>query len=242
MLISFVIPAHNEERLIGATVNALHRAARELGVEYEVVVAADTCTDRTAVIAAGAGARVVACDHRQISKARNAGAAAAAGDRLIFVDADTVVPPGAVREALDAWRTGAAGGGAPIQFDGEIPGWAKIMLPATLWLFRVARFTGGCFLFCTREALNAAGGWDETLYASEELTLASAIKRRFGRKRFVIIRARVLTSGRKLRDYSGWEIVRILTRITLSGRGAVRRREGLELWYERRWEGPNGGA
>jgi hypothetical protein len=43
-----------------------------------------------------------------------------------------------------------------------------------LWLFRRLRFTGGCFLFSTRAAFEAVGGFDETLYASEELTLCRA--------------------------------------------------------------------
>ncbi len=65
--------------------------------------------------------------------------------------------------------------------------------------------TGGCFLYCTREAFDAVGGFDESLFASEELTMSSALQRFGGRRRFVIIRTPVITSGRKLRVYSGWK-------------------------------------
>ena len=74
MLISFVIPAHDEEHLLPRTLDAIHATARELGLEYEIVVADDASTDRTAALAQERGARVVSIARRQISAARNAGA------------------------------------------------------------------------------------------------------------------------------------------------------------------------
>src|SRR5205814_1448546 len=117
-IISFVVPAYNEERLIGGTLDAIHAAAREIGQHYEVIVADDASTDRTAAIARAHGARVIAVRFRQIARVRNAGARAATGSVLIFVDADTIVTPVTVRRTLDALAGGAAGGGAAIAFDG----------------------------------------------------------------------------------------------------------------------------
>src|SRR6185503_6725156 len=124
---------------------------------------------------------------------RRAGAAEARGDILIFVDADTVVPPRAVLEAAAAIKAGAIGGGAGITFDGWVPWYAHAMLWPTLLLFRVFRYTGGCFLFCTRAAYDASGGWSEEVYAGEEILMAQSLKRQ---GRFVIIRTPVITSGR----------------------------------------------
>ena len=98
IVISFIIPAHNEEALIGQTLSALHESVRTLGESYEIIVANDASTDRTAAIALEHGARLVAVDRREIAAARNAGARAATGDLLIFVDADTIV----TRKALQA--------------------------------------------------------------------------------------------------------------------------------------------
>ena len=93
-MLSFIIPAHDEELLLGATLGSLHAAAVLIGASYEVVVVDDASTDSTASIAAANGARVISVNHRKIGAARNAGAQHATGALLIFVDADTIVPLG----------------------------------------------------------------------------------------------------------------------------------------------------
>src|SRR4051794_3810156 len=69
-MISFIIPAHNEEELIGRTLRALHETARKVEEAYEVIVASDASSDRTDEIARQHGARVIAVDHRQIAATR----------------------------------------------------------------------------------------------------------------------------------------------------------------------------
>src|SRR5258707_45192 len=120
-MISFVVPAYDEERLLGATLRAIHGAARACGEAYEVIVADDASADRTADVATLYGARVVGVAHRQIAATRNSGARAAAGERLIFVDADTIVDEAAVRAALAAMKSGAVGGGDPVALDEGLP-------------------------------------------------------------------------------------------------------------------------
>ena len=110
-MVSFIIPAHNEEALLGRTLASVHAAARALGEPYEVVVADDASTDRTGAVAREQGARVVAVNRRQIAAARNAGARAAAGGLLVFVDADTVVTPRVVRAAARALSRGRSAAG-----------------------------------------------------------------------------------------------------------------------------------
>ncbi len=236
MLISFAIPAHNEQGLLPATIAAIHDAARQLAIEYEILVADDASTDRTAAVARELGATVIPIEARQIAAARNAAARLARGGILIFVDADTCVTPGAVREAIAAIQRGAVGGGAMVRFDGRIPFWARCTLGVTIVLFRLLRYTGGCFLFCTRRAFDAAGGWDESLFASEEIEMARRLKR-LGR--FVIVGAPVVTSGRKLRAYSGREILGIFLKLGLSPRASVRSRDRLDIWYGPRRPDPS---
>src|SRR5262249_51904043 len=73
-MLSFIVPAYNEQLLIGRTLGALHAAAGALREPYEVIVADDASTDETAAIAHAHGAQVVSVNHRQIAATRNAGA------------------------------------------------------------------------------------------------------------------------------------------------------------------------
>ena len=234
-MISFIVPAYNEQALIGRTLDALNRAATSIGETYEIVVADDSSNDQTAEIAEARGARVTRVNVRQIAATRNAGAREAVGDRFIFVDADTVVSEAVVRSAIEAMNVGAVGGGSGARFDGQVPPWAELLNPLFVRAFRAMGIACGCFLFCTREAFEAAGGFDETLFASEEITMSLALKR-VGR--FVVVPESVVTSGRKLRMYSCKEMLTPFVSYLRSGRKALKTREGLDLWYADRREDP----
>jgi len=234
--VSFVVPAHNEEPLIGATLDAIHAAARGVALPYEIVVANDASTDATAAIALAHGARVVDCEHRQIARVRNTGARASSGDVLIFVDADTIVSPAVVRASLAALDRGAVGGGPSVHVEGPQPWWGPVALFALIECMRVMRWAAGCYVFCRRTAFDTVGGFDEQLFVAEEIALSRALQR-VGR--FVILRERVLTSGRKMRTHSAWDLVRLLTGFVRYGPALLRSRERLSLWYgERRHEPP----
>jgi cellulose synthase/poly-beta-1,6-N-acetylglucosamine synthase-like glycosyltransferase len=227
-MLSFVVPAHNEEASITATVQAIAAAAAAAGVPHEIIVVDDACDDRTGELAAAAGARVVAVAYRQIAATRNAGARAATGSVFVFVDADTLIAADVVMGVSRVMASGAVGGGAAVRFDEPVPRWVKWVLPAAIWLARLRRFTGGCFLFASRQAFEAVGGFDETLFAAEELRLCKLLR---ARGEFVILRESVLTSGRKLRTYSGWELIASAARIAVAGWAGVRDRSRLDIWY-----------
>jgi glycosyltransferase involved in cell wall biosynthesis len=234
-MISFVVPAYNEALLLGATLDALHLAARALGEEYEIIVVDDASTDATAQIAERHGVRVVSVAHRQIAATRNSGARAAHGELLIFVDADTIVNEAVVRAAVDALHGGAVGGGAAVAFEGAVPLYGRLLLPVMVWLFRATRWAAGCFVFCTRAAFDAVGGFDESFYCAEELVLSRALKRH---GRFVVLREAVTTSGRKLRTHKVREILPLLGRLALGGSRILKQRDGKDLWYAERREDP----
>src|SRR6188768_740915 len=92
MLVSVVVPAFNEEKLLAQSLRAIKEsctAFAERGWKWEIVVCDNNSTDRTAEIAAEEGATVVFEPINQISRSRNKGAGIASGDWLIFVDADS---------------------------------------------------------------------------------------------------------------------------------------------------------
>jgi glycosyltransferase involved in cell wall biosynthesis len=234
-MLSIIVPAYNEEQLLGRTLRAAIAAAKASGEPWEIIVADDASTDRTAAIALEHGARLVRVHHRQIAATRNAGARAAKGDLLIFVDADTVVTAAAVRAAARAMYAGAVGGGCTVYFDGVLPMWARLLLSAFMAAYRACHLAAGCFLFCTREAFEAVGGFDEKLFGSEELTMSNALKRC---GRFVVLRDHVITSARKIRAYSVRELLSPLTAVLRAGPKALQRREALAIWYGERRDDP----
>lgn len=228
MMFSFIIPAHNEERLLGRTLTAIRQAMETVGGLYELIVADDASTDATARIAREHGAHVVHVDYRQISRVRNAGAERARGELLVFVDADTIVNADVLRAGRQAIADGAVGGGCAVRFEGTIPLYARLTLPLLTLSFRMLKFAAGCFVFCRRDVFAQTGGFSEELYASEEIAFSRAVAQH---GRFVVLRESVTTSGRKVRTYSACEVIGILLRVLMFWRRPLHRRTGLELWY-----------
>lgn len=230
-MISFIIPAHDEARLIAATLDALHIATLALEEPVEIIVVDDASADGTAEIATRHGGRVVRVEHRHIAAARNAGAQHANGERLVFVDADTLVDAAVVHAAIDAMRCGAAGGGATVHFNGPLPAHVRLVTVCSVWLLRVLRIAPGCFVFCTRDAFDAVGGFNEAYFAAEDVAMSRALARH---GRFVILRQAVTTSSRKLRTHSIADQLQLMMRFARHGRDMLRSRRHLDLWYGER--------
>jgi glycosyltransferase involved in cell wall biosynthesis len=89
MKISVVIPAYNEEKILGKCLEALKRQTKK---PYEIIVVDNNSSDKTSEVAKNKGARVVFEKMRGASYARNKGFDEAKGDVVLRTDADTIVP------------------------------------------------------------------------------------------------------------------------------------------------------
>jgi glycosyltransferase involved in cell wall biosynthesis len=203
----------------------------------EIIVVDNNSDDRTAEIAARAGARVVFEPVNQISRARNTGAAAAQGQYLIFLDADTELPPALLTEALGRLAAGrCCGGGATLDFDRPLSGLAAGL--ASFWNFLSRRFrlAAGSFVFCLREGFQAVGGFSEKVFAGEEIRFSRDL-RAWGRGRNlafeVITDPPVITSSRKFRWYSSLQLLRTVLFFGIFP-FAVRFRRLCSFWYLRK--------
>jgi glycosyltransferase involved in cell wall biosynthesis len=240
MKISVVVPAFNEERLLGASLAAIQAAMsafRERGWAPELIVCDNNSTDRTAQIARAAGATVVFEPINQISRARNRGAAAATGEWLIFVDADSQ-PSAAlfddVARAIEGGRCLA--GGSTARFDRES---RRLRWAIATWnaISRAGRWAAGSFIFCRAEVFRRVGGFSQELYAGEELELFRRLKRvaRGERQSIVILSDHpLLTSARKMQLYDSREIVSFMVKTLLRGGRTLRSAEECFSWYDGR--------
>lgn len=228
-MISFIVPAHNEEAGLGRTLEAIRESADQVAQPYEIIVVNDASTDSTADVARQKNARVVDVNHRQIAATRNSGARAASGDRLFFVDADTIINSRVVLATLRKMDGGAAGGGATVRFDDYVPLYARLLLWWMNLFMRFLSMTGGAFIFCTRSAFEAVGGFDERLYGAEDAAMCWALKRE---GRFVVLWDHVLTSGRRARGMGGLQMVGALLRMAFFPRILMRRSAVGKVWYE----------
>lgn len=240
MKLSVVVPAFNEERLLAETlrhIGAGMKVFARRGWSTELIVCDNNSTDRTAAIARAAGARVVFEPVNQIARARNSGAAAASGDWLLFIDADSWPSRALFEDVADAIETGRClGGGSTI----ALPG-ARLCVRAwvALWnaLSRATSWVAGSFIFCEARAFRDAGGFSEALYAAEEIEFSRRLKRlaKARKRRLVILRRHPLrTSGRKAQLYTWREHSRFLWKMLTAGRRTLRDRAACAIWYDGR--------
>ncbi len=221
MRISIIIPAFNEQRLIGETLARVQAASAQFwqrGWETELIVCDNNSTDRTAEIARAAGATVVAEPINQIARARNTGAAAASGDWLVFIDADSH-PNGGLFGLNGHYPIGGC------------------LLGLWNWLSRGLKWLAGSFIFCDAAAFRSVGGFNNELFAAEELDLSRRFKRlaRETDKRIVILhRHPLVTSARKFHLYTPREHLWFLAKTVLAGGRTLNSRQACHTWYDGR--------
>lgn len=211
-----MIPALDEAPRI---VDTIDQARAALGADTEIVVADGGSSD---------GTREIATRHALVVRAPrgrgsqlNAGARRARGRFLLFLHADTHLPPGAgraVREALA--RPGVAGGCFRFELDPASPPlsrWRLLELAVRLRtsLFRTA--TGDQALFTTRTRFEQVGGFPEyPLFEDVEF-----VRRLRGAGRFVTLDAPARTSRRRWERRGFWRTVGTHLLLRLAFRAGV---------------------
>ena len=208
-MIGIVIPAHNEERLIGSALSAVSRAANHPGLageDVEILVVLDHCSDDTQRRVHAQGVATIAVAERNVGIARANGAEAllARGARwLAFTDADSVVSPNWLVDQL-ALNADAVCGSV------EVEDWSVHGVHADLLCrhFRATyndndghRHIHGANLGVSAEAYRRAGGF-QPLACSEDVALVSALEVAGARIAWSA-KPRVVTSARRHARASG---------------------------------------
>ena len=191
MTLSIVVPAFQEAGQIGATIDA----ACALGDAVEIVVVDGGSSDGTARIARQRGARVLQAESRGRARQMNQGAAAATGDVLLFLHADTILPSDAA-SAIGAILADpeVAGGCFRLKFDDDHM-LLRMSSALNRFSFRLFHY-GDCAYFVRRSTFEEMGGF-RVMPLLEDIDFWLRLNRS---NRIVVARSCVLTSARRFRE------------------------------------------
>jgi peptidoglycan-N-acetylglucosamine deacetylase len=180
-MISVVIPAFNEERLIGNCLRSIKN--QDFKEDYEVIVVDNCSLDNTAQIARDLGAKVVFCNRKGVSFARQAGAKAASGDIIVQADADTLYPRGwltRIQKHFKAHPKAIAVAGTFVYKDP--PWWAGVEyflriffnILSSLITGRPFIISGANFAFL-KTALIQIGGYEHDSYSADQYNISTRL-------------------------------------------------------------------
>jgi len=193
--VSVILPALNEEDAIPAAI----RSARGAGAD-EVIVVDGGSADRTVETARPLADKVL-CNPPGRAAQMNAGARASSGDILLFLHADTVLPPESIDEVRAAVRQEGSVGGAfsvRLSVSTSASAYRRAILKITGRMIGVRSalfkaYTGDQGIFARREAFEAAGGFPE-VPLMEDVEFSRRLAR-IGKT--CLLPARITSSGRR---------------------------------------------
>jgi len=212
--ISVIIPAFNEAGYIPQTLDRLAAAEQRFkataGANVQILVVDNASTDGTAELAQSTGVTVVHEPEHNVGRVRNAGAAIALHDVLVFLDADTLVPPELLLRIARAMTDPVCVGGAVDCLHQPNTQLVRAYLKFWRVLGLIGGMAQGACQFCRRSIFQELGGYDETWYMGEDVDFYWRLKRlarKRGLRTFFIRELQVIPSPRR---WDRWPLWRIL--------------------------------
>ncbi len=181
LIISIIIPAHNEETYLPATLEALRRQNYPW---FEVIVVANGCTDKTAEAAHGKCHRLIVLSQKSLGVARNLGARMARGQILLFLDADTLLEPLTLRVISSQFSPAYAAGTIRGRPDCDTPAYRLIYLVKNFFHRSSLHSGSSGVIICWKEHFVRIGGFDEELEVRENSNLIWRLKQ-FGGYKYI---------------------------------------------------------
>ncbi|MCZ6651143.1 MAG: glycosyltransferase [Acidobacteria bacterium] len=208
--LSVITPAHNEEQYLDKCIRSVKAAAQNVSAHVEHLVVLNRCTDRTEEIAVSGGCRVVHEDARNLSRIRNAGVAAARGNIIVTIDADSWMSANMLSEVIRSLDSGRfIGGGVRLSLER----WSLGILCSCLMIlpFVLRHLVSAGMFWCYKRDFDAIAGFDESLVCAEDVDFAVRLKklgRATSRRYGTIWKGYMTTSCRKFDQYGDWFLVR----------------------------------
>jgi glycosyltransferase involved in cell wall biosynthesis len=208
VMISVIIPARNEEEFLPATIEALKAQSYR---NFEIIVVANGCHDRTAEMAREMGCRVFELRDRGLGAARNLGGREATGQILMFLDADTLLPKEALKIVAARFRRRHSCGTLWGEPDSRRLSY-KLIYTAKNLIHGLHLHCGSSgVILCWKDDFLKVGGFDEALYLRENSHLMKRLLR-LGRYCF-IARTLAITSMRRYESLGAGEMVRFWLKV-----------------------------
>ena len=198
--LSVIIPAHNEEKYLGKTLDSLRQ---QNFLNYETIIVCNGCTDKTENVASkyfNQNTKILSINEANVSLARNKGADLAKGKTLVFLDADTLLENNALQTILNEFI-----GGCSVGTTRTKPDIAKFKYNLALGLKNFYNQSGlykGCsgVLICKKEDFHSVGGYP-LFQVKEHRKLTIALKKKGNYK---VIKTNAITS---MRRFENWGLV-----------------------------------
>lgn len=207
MKFSVIVPAYNEEALIGKCLSAIDASRKRSSSAVEVIVVLNRCTDRTEQISRDFGAVIVEEPARNLAKIRNSGAKVATGDVIVTIDADSRMSDNTFQEIERLLLTQKyIGGGTKIKVERLSLGIVMSSL-VILWFAIPRRIPSAGLFWCYKKDFDAIGGFYESMVTLEDLDFALRLKRygaSVGKRYGTLWRASITTSCRKFDEFGDW--------------------------------------
>jgi GT2 family glycosyltransferase len=166
--ISIIIPAFNEAHDLPALLDSLAPIRNDEA--FEIIVADNGSTDATAEIARSLGARVISIARSPVGAGRNAGAKAARGELLAFLDGDILVTPQWLDEIRAvANRTGDSTITGDVYDIAAQPSWIERHWFGAIYARGAQRYLNGGNLVISRTDFARVGGFNEQMISGEDV-------------------------------------------------------------------------
>lgn len=213
-MISVVIPTLNEAARLPILLKALQN--QDFAGEYEIIVSDGKSQDQTAAIARQFSNVILVESERGVSRQRNAGAKAATGELLVFLDADDSPAPDFLSQICDSYRRIPFAVACP-WFVAKDAGFAARIayfgFNLSFWLGQsTLRMGSGVCLICPRRVWEKTGGFDETMHLGEDIRFIRAACPRFGLHRHLFVPLE--TSGRRFQKDGAAKLMAFYFKIT----------------------------
>ncbi|MCS1381595.1 glycosyltransferase [Lysinibacillus sphaericus] len=211
VIISIIIPAHNEEKYIGKCLESISKASKLLQNQVEIIVVLNRCTDKTEEIAKSYNCITVNNDDKNLSKIRNTGVERARGEVIVTIDADTQMNEHMLTKVVQNLSSGKyIGGGVTGKFERMSLGiFVSTMLLIGPLLFKYGAISVGIF-WCYKEDFKSINGFNEAMLMAEDADFAKRLKvwgKKKGKK-YGTIQNGMITSSRKFDKHGDWVLLK----------------------------------